>query len=457
MSFTIGENSANYLGVANWNGTSEGNITSVGTNGGPSAYGTRDQGGNVWEWTEATIQTTNSGLKKNIKGGAWITDANTLSSQSSLFSSASNTKGDHIGFRLVALSNADSGFVGIGDLDNDADTNTYESVAIIGTAGQFSCAATDLKAGQVVTISGTFGGTGSIDEYSSPTKYVIGTTNGTTTFTLLTTQAEVIVTTVGTPTGLTYINGVNSYGKVTYAYSMMVNPVTNAEYAIFLNAVDPTGANTLGLYSPSMGADTERGGISFNASNSNGFKFEVKSNMGNKPVNYVNWFNAARMSNWLHNGTGSGSTETGAYILNNQSAGVNFPRQAGATFAIPTHDEWYKAAYYKGGGTGGTDAGYWLYPTQSDSVPVTKGSSASGDGPIVNAAPSPTPTNSPTPTPTATTTQTPTPTITPTNAIITTPTSTSTTTPTNTPTTTSTQTPTPTRTLCKFRKMEKEG
>ena len=360
MSFTIGQNSANYQDGAQWNGTI-GNITSVGTNGGPSAYGTRDQGGNVWEWTEATMQTT-SGDKKNIKGGSWnsTTSPNYLSSQSSLASAASTTKSHNFGFRLVTLSNADSSFVGIGDLGNNADTNTYGSVA--------------------------------------------------------------------------------------YAYSIMVNLVTNAEYAIFLNAVDSTGANLLGLYSLSMGTDATRGGISFNASNSNGFKFEVKSNMGNKPVNYVNWFNAARMSNWLHNNKGSGSTETGAYILNNQSAGVNFPRQAGATFAIPTHNEWYKAAYYKGGGTGGTDAGYWLYPTQYDSAPAKIASSASGDGPVVNAAPSPTPTNSPTPTPTATTTQTPTPTATPTNAIITTPTNTATTTPTNTPTTTSTQTPTPTNT-----------
>ncbi len=360
MSFTIGQNSANYQDGAQWNGTI-GNITSVGTNGGPSAYGTRDQGGNVWEWTETTIQTT-SGYKKNIKGGSWnsTTSPNYLSSQSSLASAASTTKSHNFGFRLVALSNADSGFVGIGDLGNNADTN--------------------------------------------------------------------------------------SYGSVAYAYSMMVNPVTNTEYTTFLNAVDSTGTNVLGLYSSSMGSDATRGGISLDVSRNNGHKFQVKSNMGNKPVNYVNWLNAARMSNWLHNGKGSGSTETGAYLMEEQLDGVDFERQPGATFAIPSHDEWYKAAYYKGGGTGGTDAGYWLYPTQYNSAPAKIASSASGDGPVVNAAPSPTPTNSPTPTPTATTTQTPTPTATPTNVIITTPTSTATTTPTNTPTTTSTQTPTPTNT-----------
>jgi formylglycine-generating enzyme required for sulfatase activity len=41
-------------------------------------------------------------------------------------------------------------------------------------------------------------------------------------------------------------------------------------------------------------------------------------------------------------------------------------RNAGATYVIPSENEWYKAAYYKGGST---NAGYWLYPTKSDSMP----------------------------------------------------------------------------------------
>ncbi len=41
-------------------------------------------------------------------------------------------------------------------------------------------------------------------------------------------------------------------------------------------------------------------------------------------------------------------------------------RNANATIFIPSEDEWYKAAYYK---SGGENAGYWLYPTQSNSTP----------------------------------------------------------------------------------------
>jgi formylglycine-generating enzyme required for sulfatase activity len=49
----------------------------------------------------------------------------------------------------------------------------------------------------------------------------------------------------------------------------------------------------------------------------------------------------------------------------------------GATFYIPTENQWYKAAYYKGGST---NAGYWTYATQSDTVPtsVTAGSTGIG-------------------------------------------------------------------------------
>ena len=42
-------------------------------------------------------------------------------------------------------------------------------------------------------------------------------------------------------------------------------------------------------------------------------------------------------------------------------------RRGGARFRIPTEDEWYKAAYCKGGGA---EAGYWEYPTQSDTMPA---------------------------------------------------------------------------------------
>lgn len=86
---------------------------------------------------------------------------------------------------------------------------TLSSVIITGTAGEISfTATTGLVVGQPVVISGTFGGTGSITGYADPTTYLIGATNGTSTATLTTSAGAAIVTTAGTPTGLTYTRGV---------------------------------------------------------------------------------------------------------------------------------------------------------------------------------------------------------------------------------------------------------
>lgn len=103
-------------------------------------------------------------------------------------------------------------------------TTVLSTVVITGTAGQFSCASTQLKVGQTVTISGTFGGTGSITGYTNPTTYVIAVTNGTTTFTLVTTAGAAIVTTAGTPTGLTYTSG---HAGTTLAFYVNPSDVNN--------------------------------------------------------------------------------------------------------------------------------------------------------------------------------------------------------------------------------------
>ena len=80
-------------------------------------------------------------------------------------------------------------------------------VTITGVAGQFACSASsvNLTVNQQLTISGTFGGTGSITGYVNPTTYFIIATNGSTTFTLSAAYGgTAITTTAGTPTGLTY-------------------------------------------------------------------------------------------------------------------------------------------------------------------------------------------------------------------------------------------------------------
>jgi formylglycine-generating enzyme required for sulfatase activity len=68
------------------------------------------------------------------------------------------------------------------------------------------------------------------------------------------------------------------------------------------------------------------------------------------------------MANWMMNGQGSGSTETGAYTLNGAISGIVLAN-AGAQVYIPTEDEWYKAAYYNGG-----TSTYSLYPNGQNEI-----------------------------------------------------------------------------------------
>lgn len=89
-------------------------------------------------------------------------------------------------------------------------TPTISGVVIAGTGGQFTCTATTIEVGNLISISGTFGGTGSITGYSNPTTYkvsaITGSGSSVTGFTLTTPIDVPIVTTAGTPTGVTYSN-----------------------------------------------------------------------------------------------------------------------------------------------------------------------------------------------------------------------------------------------------------
>jgi formylglycine-generating enzyme required for sulfatase activity len=165
------------------------------------------------------------------------------------------------------------------------------------------------------------------------------------------------------------------YGAVADSFQIMKFEFTNSQYAAFLNSVAAT--DTYSLYNTNMGSNA-RGGITQNGS-SGSFTYAVKANMGDKPVNYVSWFDAARVANWLVNGgTSSSSTETGAYTLvGGQTSGTAPAKNPGATFYIPTEDQWYKAAYYKGGST---NAGYWDYATQSDTAPTAVTAGPTGIG-----------------------------------------------------------------------------
>jgi formylglycine-generating enzyme required for sulfatase activity len=177
--------------------------------------------------------------------------------------------------------------------------------------------------------------------------------------------------TVGNPGNANDTGGTRN-GRVDYEYQIGKYAVTIGQYTAFLNAVDPTGANPNGIYNASMATDLNIAGISYTSGASAGSKYAVISNGGdssNRPITYVSWFDAARFSNWMTNGQGSGSTETGAYTLGNATTGPAVAVNPGAAFYIPTNDEWYKAAYFSPNYGGVGVPGYYAYATQSDTDP----------------------------------------------------------------------------------------
>ncbi len=158
------------------------------------------------------------------------------------------------------------------------------------------------------------------------------------------------------------------YGGVASNYQISATNVTVAQYTEFLNSVDPSGSNGLQLYSPGMGDHPTSGGILFESSAANGAKYGISVGFDNKPVTHVSFLDAMRFANWLSNGQGNGSTETGAYSL---ALGGMAPRNPGALFFIPSENEWYKAAYYDP-----TSGHYYRYGTQSDTLPAASGPTA---------------------------------------------------------------------------------
>lgn len=271
-------NSANYNNCA-------GNVSTVGTNGISSYYGAYDMSGNVWEWTDTTVASTN----KVLRGGNLSYSEAYLSSTFQSYADI-NSRSGFTGFRIGAytLSALYPNMVLVGDLNNLPDSN--------------------------------------------------------------------------------------GFGNVSYGYYTSKYEITNDEYVEFLNAVAQT--DIYSLYINNMSLDN-LGGI--NRSGASGsYVYSVKTNKNNKPVNFVNWISCARYCNWLHNGkpTGvgaAGSTESGAYNMTQ----TNIIRQNNASFFMLSENEWYKAAYYKGGSV---NAGYWLYATQSNTAPSCVQLSATGDG-----------------------------------------------------------------------------
>jgi formylglycine-generating enzyme required for sulfatase activity len=77
---------------------------SVYENGGLSAYGTRGQGGNVWEWTESTADgTNNSPTKTRVRRGGGWNDPELAMRSTSRSELPPTVSGTNIGFRIASV------------------------------------------------------------------------------------------------------------------------------------------------------------------------------------------------------------------------------------------------------------------------------------------------------------------------------------------------------------------
>jgi hypothetical protein len=171
-------------------------------------------------------------------------------------------------------------------------------------------------------------------------------------------------------------------GGVKYRYGIGQLEVTVAQWVAFLNTVDPAGRNRHKLYSSSESSSAwpRFGQVDFSAGAAPGRHYSLASpEWADKPYGFANFLRAARFVNSLYNGrlvaktaSAAGSfryvtyrvrlsprTEGGMYDMSKHAA----TRSHGVGFALPSQDEWIKAAYYDPSG-GGTYS-YWKYPTNA--------------------------------------------------------------------------------------------
>ena len=175
--------------------------------------------------------------------------------------------------------------------------------------------------------------------------------------------------TIGNPGNPAFFS--NNLGNVSYTYGMARYETTNSQYVEYLNAVGATNPN--GIYDPQMGSDGNGGIIQSGSPGSYAYSVRVGTNPAGKayanvPINFVTWFGGARFANWMHNGQSANPAdlEIGAYTLANATSGPLVSRSPGATYALPSIDEWAKAGYHNGGMT---DTSYTIFPTNNDTRP----------------------------------------------------------------------------------------
>lgn len=261
----------------------------------------------------------------------------------------------------------------------------------------FSAGPSTITAGQSSTLSWTVSGATSLSldngigtvtgssrsvTPSSTTTYVLTATNGggsvTASATVTVTGAggsSVVIPLVVVDSPGNAADARNSLGAVSYRYSIAKFEITTGQYVAFLNAVartDPYGlyaSNVTDMSTWPTGPRITRSG------NDGSYTYSVAADYADRPINFISWGDAARFCNWLHNGQPTGpqgptTTERGSYALDGATSDAQYiavTRRPGATYVLPTENEWYKAAYFEPGITAANK--YWDFATRSNATP----------------------------------------------------------------------------------------
>jgi hypothetical protein len=149
---------------------------------------------------------------------------------------------------------------------------------------------------------------------------------------LIATGAQADFVTIG---GAGVAADTTGYGAVNYSYQISRYEVTGAEFAT------------------AAAADSRVGNYSSDAANA--------------PAYYVSWYESAMYCNWLT----SGDAYSGAYQFDGSGNYLGTDRASaistyGTVYALPTEDEWYKAAYWTG-----NESDLWsLYASGTDTTPT---------------------------------------------------------------------------------------
>lgn len=146
-------------------------------------------------------------------------------------------------------------------------------------------------------------------------------------------------------------------GSVGYGYYIGTYEITVAQYTEFLNSA--AQSDPYGLYNPAMETGP-LGPFIVQTGTDGSYAYTAVSGTESQPVRWVSGSDGMRLCNWMANGQGSASTEDGVYDM---SLGDQAVRTNSSSWALPTLDEWYKAAYYSPMGM------YYDYPNGTDAVP----------------------------------------------------------------------------------------